>query len=668
MAYSIVESSASTFVSSRMELPRFQRKQTWGNDKNFKLCISVFKGYPLGVVIINELGKTSCLLDGRQRLNALKKMIENPVELYMWARVFLKLKPSDTEADVKDKFYDAIEAYLQKEFDDDVIDENDADNEEVLPEPEQSFDPSIQMENLGVLLSLILLMHGKYKNEYRLIGMFKFDNIIPVRDLEYVPTGSNIVNPMHLKRYIKTCIQDKITTKELFEEALVRRYRVPAKDHGKLSLFLDKHWDYFENCFSTIEKADEVISNSKIGVIRLINATMLDAQNIFSLVNEGGEKLKPEELLSARPFWNVRIENPRDEVREQASKLYKQLSIDVPPDIVRWDLCATLLSRIDKNHLIFSNLDISKTNEFTKKLTLGFKLVSGAFVGGISSAAVTELEKGKKDVSFLSWDTDIDKFANDFNLIISIIEDCDFFKYVMSWKQSVSSLLGTTIALEFSVLMYKKWHSLGQPQKNSISKIRELHRDSIILFDRLIYEYAAKIWSGSSNTRVQNDLRNENLGARFQCVKEDDWMNLLDSIYNKSYTGPKGAAGAIIYYYYCLKRFAPTIDLQTTYQVDHIIPQKQFAMAVSVDSAYKDMLYNLAILPQRENDAKNDRSIIDLKSDPWLYNECLKFSEVPEADAERFSDICNIEDMIKMRYELYREAFSQTRSALINNQ
>ncbi|MDT8718070.1 DUF262 domain-containing protein [Clostridium sp. 19966] len=57
-----------------MKLPRFQRKQTWKPTDNFKLCISVFKGYPIGVVIINSCNKPDridWLLDGRQRRHAL---------------------------------------------------------------------------------------------------------------------------------------------------------------------------------------------------------------------------------------------------------------------------------------------------------------------------------------------------------------------------------------------------------------------------------------------------------------------------------------------------------------------------------------------------------------------------------------------------------------------
>lgn len=38
---------------SCIKLPRFQRKKTWSPEKNFLLAVSIFKGYPLGVSILN---------------------------------------------------------------------------------------------------------------------------------------------------------------------------------------------------------------------------------------------------------------------------------------------------------------------------------------------------------------------------------------------------------------------------------------------------------------------------------------------------------------------------------------------------------------------------------------------------------------------------------------
>ena len=135
---------------------------------------------------------------------------------------------------------------------------------------------------------------------------------------------------------------------------MIKRHKLEIKAAQKLDYYVSQQWDYFEKCFETIRKTDEIIINARIGLIRLIDASPLDAQNIFSLVNGGGAPLTAEELLSARPFWNAEINNPSDEIRDAAKELYTFLKISVPANVVRWDVCATLLSRIDKSNLIFT--------------------------------------------------------------------------------------------------------------------------------------------------------------------------------------------------------------------------------------------------------------------------------------------------------------------------
>lgn len=81
--YEIRPETVKSFITDRnVRLPRFQRKQTWDPKKNFQLCISLFKEYPIGVCILSvdeSKGKTvRWLLDGRQRKNALTKMYEDP--------------------------------------------------------------------------------------------------------------------------------------------------------------------------------------------------------------------------------------------------------------------------------------------------------------------------------------------------------------------------------------------------------------------------------------------------------------------------------------------------------------------------------------------------------------------------------------------------------------
>ena len=115
--YHIKPESIKAFLDDNtIRFPRFQRKQTWNNEQNFKLAISVFKDFPLGVTIINKArynGKsTRWLLDGRQRRNALLQMSSNPENLYDWGKKFIGIKPQDQPSDITKKFWAVVESYL----------------------------------------------------------------------------------------------------------------------------------------------------------------------------------------------------------------------------------------------------------------------------------------------------------------------------------------------------------------------------------------------------------------------------------------------------------------------------------------------------------------------------------------------------------------------------
>lgn len=82
------------------------------------------------MVIINDEGHTSWLLDGRQRRTALKELRANPDLVYDWARKYIQFKPNEPEDQLKEKFWDRVDAYLQREDDDEEIEHNDNEDAE----------------------------------------------------------------------------------------------------------------------------------------------------------------------------------------------------------------------------------------------------------------------------------------------------------------------------------------------------------------------------------------------------------------------------------------------------------------------------------------------------------------------------------------------------------
>ena len=670
MAFGISENTTSYFINNKIDLPRFQRKATWKDTDNFKLCISVFKGYPIGVIIVNEMGAKKFLLDGRQRRNALITMYNNPVEVYRWATKFIGIKANMAEAEVKDRFSEKISEYLQSEFNKST---EEIDSSDTMPDVDndtegRSFDAEVQSVNMHALLDLILLVHTKYSGSNRFEGMFKFNKIIPIEDLEYsiISNGECIIDPNKLKKFIRNRIDNDETEREEFINYLIKRHKLNPKDAGKIDNYITSQWDYFEKCFETIRKTDEIIINARIGLIRLIDASPLDAQNIFSLVNGGGAPLTAEELLSARPFWNAEIKNPTDEIKATAKDLYKFLGISVPSNVVRWDVCATLLSRIDRSNLIFTKIDLTdpKTTQsmFTKKLTLGFKLMSALYVGGISSNSVKDLENERK--AKINWDCDVETLVKDFNTAMDLLYDCDYFKYLMSWNQSIMSLMGNSVALEFAALIYKNWIDLGKPLKGN-PKLKEFQKNAVILCDRLLYEYSIRLWAGSADSRFARDL--SAISDRFKVVPYSDWETVIDSFAQGN--NSKVEKG-IIYHYYCLKKMRPSYDgagANAVYEVDHIYAQAQFNNVTTINPDLMESLGNKALLPKLDNIAKSDKTIAELRPYGWLYGEVKRVTGIKEEDVDKYSNIVNIQDLIDYRIADYKAVFNTDRTTLLNS-
>jgi len=680
MAYSIVENSTNSFIENRsIKLPRFQRKQTWKAYDNFKLCISVFKGYPIGVVIINSCNqpeKTDWLLDGRQRRNALKLIKDNPIAIYEWAKKFVKFKYTESEEELKNKFWSAIDVYLQNEFEtNENFDKKDNDEEKNEEEEnddmyidditvEPSFNIEAQYASLRSLLDLILIVHPYTNKKTRLEKMFLFNGNIHESELEYTESkdGSYIVNPAKLKKHIQYLIDNEYTSKEKFISYQIKRYKLTDKQIKNFEKYIEQQWEYYEKCINVIRRTEEVIQESSIGVIKLTNASILDAQNIFSLVNAGGTALTSEELLSARPFWNIPVENPTGIVRDEVRKMYDKLNIDVPNDIYRWDLGATFVARIDPNHIIFEDLDIEKDTSFKESMSLGFRLLSAIYTGGINNTSITNLEKKKID-----WNVHIDKLVNEINEIINLICNDEYFKYLQWWNQSIMSITSNTIAIEYITVLYKLWHEYGCPKKN-IKQADVFIRDAIILLDKLVYEYTIRIWSGSGDSRLAVDIKNYK--DRIIPIEKQAWGDLIDELGTGKFKGKNTSTTtlkAFIYHYYIMKKIEPILkNSATKYDIDHIIAQSLFKDNKLADQDMKDCIINLALLPKGDNIEKSDKRLKDI-NDEWLKLQIMHMSEITDEDFETFSDLSKIKILRDKRIKLFKEAFSNNRDTLLNN-
>lgn len=681
MAYAIEPKSIKDFLNMDTNLPRFQRKQTWKPISNFKLCISTFKNYPIGVVIVNKNKDGNWLLDGRQRLNALNQINSNPEEVYKWAMKFIKFKANSQPDEIKNLYWTRIHEYLQKDYEEDIYNEKEAkeeedNNTEIILNSDSdisnvhSFDPNEQKEGLGILLDLILMVHNFRGGKSSWERTFDYSRIID-KPLSYykIENGINVFNPkkliealdemMSLEREKKS---KNIISKTTLIDYYCNRYYLDEKQKEKLYILVDQTWNDIEFSFTTISKVKKILEDSRVGIIEITDASDLDAQNIFSLVNSGGTQLTAEELLSAKPYWNKVVNNASNEVNKSVKELYDKLDVIYSGEVVRWDLCATLINRIDKNGFIFEKREDKES--FASQTTLGFKLFSSIFIGGISSISVSSIETKPLD-SF--WETEFEQFITDLNNLCDLLEDHDYFKCMKKWGQSIMSLTSSTIALEFITIMYKEWEKIGK-KRVDCSETRALRRNAISLIDKLIFEYSNKQWRGSSDSKLASDVTSIN--ERIRPKTKEEWISLLDNLsigtINDQPVTQNLVKPVLFHAKYLAEEYPSVTDANVNYDLDHIYPKAIFSNNANVNSNLKDSLCNLEILSSKANKEKNDKKLFEISSEE-VKNEISKSSGINCEKFTKYSDITNIEDLIDERLTNIKEVYNSNRNKMLTN-
>lgn len=678
MSYIIEPMSLITFLDeTKLRLPRFQRKSTWDKKQNFELAISIFQDYPVGVVIINQEQKVSWLLDGRQRRNALISMRDNPVELYDWARNYIGFKKTADPQDIRNLYWGKVEEYLQTE-DVDQSSENEyeptsyEDNENPADSAaeEDSFDSTKQRHGLQTLLDIILMVHQNKPSGSRWERIFDFRKYFS--RLDYAPQrDGGKISPVRLRRFIldlKKWIDHEYDDDALTPENFIDYYLDKFALNGEQSKFerdVRNNWDDIFSSIEVISCAEKVFSDVRIGIIRLTNATPLDAQNIFSRINKGGTQLKAEELLSAKPYWNRDVAITDIDLTNRVKDMYSKLDIPFPGSIVRWDLAATLISRIEDGNLVFDSYSCEKQkNEVSmEEISLGFKLLSAVYQGGMSSKHVIDLEKDES----IKWDRDIDNLIENFNIIFNILLQDSFFKYLQSWKIPMTRLLGKAIALEFTTILWLDWKEKGMPRYSESGEMKALRRDARILFDRLVFEYATKTWRGSGDSKMSNDIKNWK--SRIVPVNDDDWKKFVVDACNGSYNGQPTTVKLlrpVLYCYYVITQATPVNQVDVTFDVDHIIPQELFESNGVIDQTFKDSLVNLALLPTKDNISKKAKRLNEI-TDGWLKNQITLYTGIEEDDFQKYSDVTSLPELREQRQKLFANAFYANRKSILAN-
>ena len=446
---------------------------------------------------------------------------------------------------------------------------------------------------------------------------------------------------------------------EYFAEYLISRGTLRngvTKD--KVKNTVQRKWEEILVRFSIFEKMDSIMSNCKIGIIEVQGFKPADSQKIFYIINSEGVKLTAAEILSAKSYWNKKIQNPSAEMINATDTLYTAMGIRVE-DVYRWDIPATLLERLGDN-VVFQKLSwdsINKKTEFEKKLTLGFKTMAGVYKKAVTKEHLDEMGRDNS----IDWNIEAENTIKDLKMVIKLIEDTTYFRYLKTWKTSIMELTSDAIALNFILLMYFDWIRKERPVGSS-TRTKQFQRNCFILWDSLIYEYVRKIWRGSSDSLIANNIRELNdRGEVFTPVEKERWIDLLQEIYERSTVNGTNVSVSlmkpILYHMYCLQNIAGPNDTNITIEVDHIIPQSEFKSSTIPNSdIIKDNLFNLGLLPKRDNVSKSNHKLRHIDDD-WLISQIEKYEFIDRCMFDTFSSVSSYMDLFEHKKKKYDEAF-----------
>ena len=143
-------------------------------------------------------------------------------------------------------------------------------------------------------------------------------------------------------------------------------------------------WGYIQQVIELNGRVEQRLEQSVIAALVLTGTSATDDAKIFEIINTGGTRLTAAEVLSANPQWSRELKNPHADLIADAKDLYATMGIRAADGVARWDVAATLLSRISARP-VFGSLDgktpKDDTRQFERKPLSG----SSSSPGGIGT-------------------------------------------------------------------------------------------------------------------------------------------------------------------------------------------------------------------------------------------------------------------------------------------
>jgi hypothetical protein len=514
------------------------------------------------------------------------------------------------------------------------------------------------------LFDILELAHQEKKGK-GLVAPFDFSK--KIANLPYYDDKENIVTCKKIKKFVSEYYGEFENRKEAedkqnFFNYLSKRINLKSQElKNKIGEDFNLKWERILKIMKLFDKLDANLMKLNIGVIELDSISTTDQQKIFNIINTGGTQLTAAEILSAKPNWNRRIENPSDELLQYTKKLYSKIGIP-NEGVVKWDVPATFNERIENFNYFFNTTSNSQNKSIENGINYGFKLLSAILVDGVRKEDFDKLAK----VEALKRNQDIDKLVNSVNLLIKLLKEDDFFGKLFSWNKSLNEVIGENTAMTFLALIYRNWKSFGENIGNHNAK--KTKKNAFVLLDKLIFEYLTNHWKGSSDAKVSKYLSELTLKEKFENIEEEKWTKLIDEITEKF-----SMSGSVIedyskLYPILLYNHVLNNEINLDYgnlEIDHIIPQTAFDNSrIDNSRIIQNGLFNLVLIPEDINKKKSNKRLNSLSNnDRSIYS---KFSNIKLNDFDKYSEANNYKELSEYRSKLFKDSFIEKRRKYLN--
>ena len=142
-------------------------------------------------------------------------------------------------------------------------------------------------------------------------------------------------------------------------------------------------------------------------------------------------------------------------------------------------------------------------------------------------------------------------------------------------------------------------------------------------------------------------------------IQEEKWKLLLKEINDSNSIETEkinqGLMTPILYHFYCTRKIQGP-DTDETIEIDHIIPQSLFTSSSIKDKTIQNSLFNLALLPKKENISKSNKRLVEI-TDQWLKDQIKKYAFIEEKDYAKFSDLANLDKLKAHRGSFFTKNF-----------